>query len=400
MPLWLGGLQKGKAASRNKVFLKFSKFWADDGKNITFVKERDAAFCLPFSKSGRLFSKKQVPSPKNGCVFVKIGWRFIANLFSLILFYFRIDFRSSLVFLFLSMKIYILSAEANLYSTRRLVEAATLRGHQAQVVNHTKCHVMMEQGKPQIIYQGAVLEKPDAIIPRIGASVTFFGTAVVRQFEILKVLTANSSQGILQSRDKLRTMQLLSRVGLAIPKTVFAKFPKDKEVDDLIKRIGGTPVVIKLLEGTQGLGVMLAETPQAAKSTIEAFSGLKANILIQEFIKEAGGADIRAFVVGGEVVGAMRRQGKEGEFRSNLHRGGKSTVLELSQGEKMAAVGAARAVGLSVAGVDMLPSARGPLILEVNSSPGLEGIEGVTQKDIAGKIIEFLELSLKKSKSV
>ena len=233
--------------------------------------------------------------------------------------------------------------------------------------------------------------KYDAIIPRIGASVTYFGTAVVRQFEMRDTFCANSSQSISQSRDKLRSLQLLSKIGVGIPKTVFAKFPKDKEVDMLINEVGGTPVVIKLLEGTQGLGVVLADTAQAAKSTIEALSCLRANILIQEFITEAGGADIRAFVVDGKVVGSMKRQGKEGEFRSNLHRGGQSNIIELSKIERQTAIKAARVMGLSVAGVDILLSDRGPLVLEVNSSPGLQGIETATKVDIATKIVEYVE---------
>ncbi len=289
------------------------------------------------------------------------------------------------------MKIAVLSTNENLYSTRRLIEAIEQKGHQATVINHTKCHFGMEKGLPNIFYKGKLLPPFDAIIPRIGASVTYFGTAVVRQFEMRDTLCANSSQSISQSRDKLRSLQLLSKVGVGIPKTVFAKFPKDKEVDMLINEVGGTPVVIKLLEGTQGLGVVLADTSQAAKSTIEAFSGLKANILIQEFIAEAGGADIRALVVDGEVVGAMKRQGKEGEFRSNLHRGGQSKIIELSKIERQAAIKAAKAMDLSVAGVDILLSARGPLILEVNSSPGLQGIETATQVDIATKIVEYVE---------
>lgn len=289
------------------------------------------------------------------------------------------------------MKIGILSRSINIYSTQRLAEAAKQRGHEVQVIDHTKCSVLIEQNNPAVYYKGQRLEALDAVIPRIGASVTFFGTAVVRQFEVQGVFLANTSQSIVRSRDKLRSMQILSREGVGLPKTVFAKFPKDDDVDSLIKKVGGAPLIIKLLEGTQGLGVVLAETDKAAKSVIEAFSGLKENILVQEFIKEAGGADIRAFVVDGKVVGAMKRQGKEGEFRSNLHRGGKGVVIELSEEEERAAINAAKALSLSVAGVDMLQSSRGPLILEVNSSPGLKGIEGATGLDIAGKIIEFCE---------
>jgi len=289
------------------------------------------------------------------------------------------------------MKIGILSRSLNIYSTHRLYEAAKQRGHEAQVIDHTKCSVLIEGGNPAVYFNGHRVDLLDAVIPRIGASVTFFGTAVVRQFEVQGVFLANTSQSIVRSRDKLRSMQILSREGVGLPKTVFAKFPKDDDVDALIQKVGGAPLIIKLLEGTQGLGVVLAETDKAAKSVIEAFSGLKENILIQEFIKEAGGSDIRAFVVDGKVIGAMKRQGKEGEFRSNLHRGGKGVVIELSEEEEKAAIHAAKALNLSVAGVDMLQSSRGPLILEVNSSPGLKGIEGATGLDIAGKIIEFCE---------
>jgi len=289
------------------------------------------------------------------------------------------------------MKIGILSRSSLIYSTARLVEAAHQHGHEVQVIDHTKCSIVVEQGNPAVLYNGHPLERFDAVIPRIGASVTFFGTAVVRQFEVQNVFCANGSQSIVRSRDKLRAMQILSREGVGLPKTVFAKFPKDDDVDELIRQVGGSPLIIKLLEGTQGLGVVLAETDKAAKSVIEAFSGLKENILIQEFIREAGGSDIRAFVIDGKVVGAMKRQGKEGEFRSNLHRGGRGTMIQLSPEEEEAAVNAAKALSLSVAGVDMLPSARGPLILEVNSSPGLKGIEGATGIDLAGHIIRFCE---------
>lgn len=289
------------------------------------------------------------------------------------------------------MKIGILSRSSLIYSTARLVEAAHQHGHEVHVIDHTKCSIVVEQGNPALVYNGHPLEQYDAVIPRIGASVTFFGTAVVRQFEVQNVFCANGSQSIVRSRDKLRAMQILSREGVGLPKTVFAKFPKNDDVDELIRQVGGAPLIIKLLEGTQGLGVVLAETDKAAKSVIEAFSGLKENILIQEFIGEAGGSDIRAFVIDGKVVGAMKRQGKEGEFRSNLHRGGKGTMIQLSPEEEQAAINAAKALSLSVAGVDMLPSARGPLILEVNSSPGLKGIEGATGIDLAGHIISFCE---------
>jgi len=296
------------------------------------------------------------------------------------------------------MKIGILSRSMNIYSTHRLYEAARQRGHEVEIINHTKCSVLIEQSNPAVLFNGHRLDSFDAVIPRIGASVTFFGTAVVRQFEVQGVFLANTSQSIVRSRDKLRSMQILSREGVGIPKTVFAKFPKDDDVDMLIKQVGGAPLIIKLLEGTQGLGVVLAETDKAAKSVIEAFSGLKENILVQEFIKEAGGADIRAFVVDGKVVGAMKRQGKEGEFRSNLHRGGKGVIIELTKEEEEAAIHAAEALSLAVAGVDMLQSSRGPLILEVNSSPGLKGIEAATGLDIAGKIIEFCEENVLQNK--
>ncbi len=285
------------------------------------------------------------------------------------------------------MKIAILSRNSKLYSTKRLVEAAQQRGHEAVVLDHLKCDLLMQKGGPGIIYKGIPLLDIDAVIPRIGASVTFYGTAVVRQFEMMKVATVVESQAIVRSRDKLRSLQILSRAGIDMPKTAFTNY--GNEVQKLIAQVGGAPLVIKLLEGTQGLGVVLAETAKAAESVIEAFHNLKARIIVQEFIKEAGGADIRAFVVNGEVVGAMKRQGKEGEFRSNLHRGGTGSLIKLSRKEKETALQSAKALGLHIAGVDMLQSKRGPLVLEVNSSPGLEGIEKATQVDIAGKIIEF-----------
>ena len=287
------------------------------------------------------------------------------------------------------MNIAILSRNPNLYSTKRLVEAAIQKGHTPEVINHLLCDIIMEQKRPQIHYVGKHLDYFNAVIPRIGASVTFYGSALIRQFEMLKVFSTVESNALLRSRDKLRSLQLLSREGLGLPKTVFSNYSKDS--DDIINSVGGAPCIIKLLEGTQGLGVVLAETKKAATSVLEAFNGLKARVIVQEFIKEAGGADIRAFVVDGEVVGAMKRQGKEGEFRSNLHRGGSSSIIELSKKENSAALNAAKAMGLSVAGVDMLQSSRGPLILEVNSSPGLQGIEGATGVDIAGKIIEMIE---------
>lgn len=285
------------------------------------------------------------------------------------------------------MNLAILSREPKLYSTQRLVEAAELRGHQVEVIDHLHCNLVLEKGTPGILYEGRRLEGFDAIIPRIGASVTFYGTAVVRQFEMMKVRTAVDSQAIVRSRDKLRSMQILARAGVGMPKTAFTNYSED--VPAMIQQVGGAPVIIKLLEGTQGLGVVLAETEKAAQSVIEAFHNLKARIIVQEFIAESKGADLRAFVVNGEVVGAMKRQGKEGEFRSNLHRGGTGKLVKLTRAEKAAALLATKALGLGIAGVDMLQSKRGPLVLEVNSSPGLEGIEKATGLDIAGKIIEY-----------
>ncbi|MGD9931216.1 MAG: 30S ribosomal protein S6--L-glutamate ligase [Mangrovibacterium sp.] len=287
------------------------------------------------------------------------------------------------------MKIVILSRDQYLYSTKRLVEAGEKKGHEMLVVDHSKCDLLIEKKKPGIIYKGHMLDNVDAVIPRIGASVTFFGTAVVRQFEMMKVFTAIESQALVRSRDKLRSLQILSRAGLGLPKTVFTNYARN--VKDIVKSVGGAPVVIKLLEGTQGLGVVLAETDNAAESVIEAFNGLKARVIVQEFIAEAKGSDIRAFVVDGVVVGAMKRQGKKGEFRSNLHRGGTASFIELTEEEENTALKAARVLGLGIAGVDMLQSKHGPLILEVNSSPGLEGIEAATGKDIANSIIRYVE---------
>ncbi|GAA4448323.1 30S ribosomal protein S6--L-glutamate ligase [Nibrella saemangeumensis] len=287
------------------------------------------------------------------------------------------------------MRIAILSTNSGLYSTRRLVEAVQQRGHESLVVDHLDCQVIIENDSPSILYKGEVLDQIDAIVPRIGASVTDYGCAIVRQFEMMKVFTTAKSQAIMRSRNKLRSLQVLSRAGVGLPKTVFANHAE--EIDRLIRLVGGPPVVIKLLEGTQGIGVVLAETAKAAKSTIEAFYGLKKHVLIQEYIAEAKGSDIRAFVVGGHIVGAMKRQGVEGEFRSNLHRGGNAKAILLTAEEEQTAVNAARALGLKVAGVDMLRSDRGPLVLEVNSSPGLEGIEKATGLDVAGQIIGYIE---------
>lgn len=287
------------------------------------------------------------------------------------------------------MKIAILSTNKNLYSTKRLYEAAIKRGHECVILDHRKCYVGIKQGSPSIHYNGQDVSDIDAIIPRIGASVTFYGSAIVRQFEVMGVVSANPSQAITRSRDKLRCMQILSGAGIGLPVTGFAKNTHD--VDDLIKMVGGAPLVIKLLEGTQGIGVVLAETKKAASSVIEAFFGLGNNILIQEFIKESKGTDIRVFVVDGKVVGAMKRTAKDGEFRSNLHRGGTAELIKLNKAERETALKAARELGLTVCGVDMLPSDRGPLVLEVNSSPGLEGIEKATNKDVASTVIEYLE---------
>lgn len=294
------------------------------------------------------------------------------------------------------MKLAILSRDPKLYSTRRLVEAALARGHDVVVLDHLKCDLVMDEDGPGIIYRGQRLKGIDAVIPRIGASATFYGTAVVRQFEMMKVPAAVESQAIVRSRDKLRAMQIMARAGVGLPRTVFTNY--SKEASKLVREAGGPPVVIKLLEGTQGLGVVLAETEQAATSVIEAFHNLKARIIVQEFIAESRGADIRAFVVGGEVVGAMKRQGREGEFRSNLHRGGTGTLIKLTAKEKKAALSAVKALDLGVAGVDMLQSSRGPLVLEVNSSPGLEGIEAATQADVASRIVAYVETLVRNKK--
>lgn len=286
------------------------------------------------------------------------------------------------------MRIIILSRDAKLYSTRSLVQACEKRGHNVRVVNHVKCDIVIEKRNPQVIYNGEPILDVDAVIPRIGASVTFYGTAVVRQFEMAKVFTTIESQALVRSRDKLRSLQILSRAGIGMPKTVFTNYSKD--VASVVDQVGA-PCIIKLLEGTQGLGVVLAESKKAAVAVVEAFNSLKARVIVQEFIKESRGVDIRAFVVDGRIVGAMKRTGKEGEFRSNLHRGGTAEVIELDRDQEVAAIKAVKALGLHVAGVDMLLSDRGPLVLEVNSSPGLEGIEAATGIDIAGEIVKFVE---------
>jgi ribosomal protein S6--L-glutamate ligase len=287
------------------------------------------------------------------------------------------------------MKIAILSRNAKLYSTQRLIEAAKVREHEVRVLDVLRCYMNIASHRPSIHYMGEDLTGFDAVIPRIGASVTFYGTAVLRQFEMMGVYPLSESVAITRSRDKLRSLQLLARKGVGLPVTGFAHAPDD--IDDLLKMVGGAPVVIKLLEGTQGIGVVLADNKKAAQGIIEAFMGLKTHILVQEFIKETAGADIRCFVIGDKVVAAMKRQAPEGEFRSNLHRGGTASPVRITPEERATAIRAAQTMGLNVAGVDILRSNHGPLVIEVNSSPGLEGIEATTGEDIAGKIIEFIE---------
>jgi ribosomal protein S6--L-glutamate ligase len=295
------------------------------------------------------------------------------------------------------MKIAIMSRNARLYSTRRLAEAAKQRDHVVDIINPLKCYMDITSMRPAIFYKGEPLGGYDAVIPRIGASITFYGTAVLRQFEMMGVYPLNESVAIGRSRDKLRSLQLLARKGIGLPVTGFAHDVED--TGELIKLVGGAPLVVKLLEGTQGKGVVLAETRKAAESVIDAFRELNANFLVQEFIREAGGSDIRALVVGEKVVAAMMRTAKEGEFRSNLHRGGSARVIKLTPEERSTAVRAARTMGLNVAGVDILRSNHGPVIMEVNSSPGLEGIENATGKDIAGLVIDFIEKSAKPHKT-
>ncbi len=291
------------------------------------------------------------------------------------------------------MKIAMLARNPNLYSHVRLKEAAETRGHTLDIINTLRCYMNIASRRPEVYYNGESLKGYDAVIPRIGASVTFYGTAVLRQFEMMGVYPLNESVGIGRSRDKLRSMQLLSREGIGLPVTTFAHDPKQTE--EVLTLAGGAPIVIKLLEGTQGIGVVLADTNRSAKSVIEAFRGAGVNILLQEFIKEAGGTDIRAIVVGGKVIAAMKRSGAEGEFRSNLHRGGTAQVIKLSPEERSTAIRSAKAMGLNVCGVDMLRANHGPVVMEVNSSPGLEGVEKATGLDIAGKIIEFIEKNAK-----
>ena len=295
------------------------------------------------------------------------------------------------------MKIAILSRNKNLYSTRRLVEAAKEREHEAVVIDFLRCYMNIASHKPTIHFHGKELNDIDAVIPRIGSSVSFYGSAVVRQFEMMGTHSLNKSVGITRARDKLHSLQMLSCKGIGLPITGFAS--RADEIQDLIRMVGGAPLVIKLLSGTQGIGVVLAETEQAATSVIEAFMGLKTNILVQEYIKEAKGADIRCFVVGGKVVAAMKRKAKAGEFRSNLHRGGTSRLIKITPEERSTAVRSAKILGLNVAGVDILRSNHGPVVMEVNASPGLEGIETATGKDVAGMIIDFLVKTSKVKKA-
>ena len=287
------------------------------------------------------------------------------------------------------MNIVILSRNINLYSTQRLIEEAQNRNHLVEVIDPLECDIIIEKEKPTILYRDSYLDDVDAIIPRIGASVTYYGCAVVRQFEMMNVFSTVSSDAIIRSRDKLRSFQHLSKAGVDMPKTVFTNYSRD--IDKVIAQVGGITVVIKLLEGTQGIGVVLAESKNAAESVLEAFNGLEARALVQEYIAEAKGADLRALIVDGQVVGAMKRQGKEGEFRSNLHRGGTYEQYKLDENEIKLAIKAARKLKLPICGVDILQSNRGPLVMEVNSTPGLEGIEVASGKNIAKSIITYIE---------
>ena len=295
------------------------------------------------------------------------------------------------------MKIAMLARNPGLYSHKRIKEAAEARGHELDIINTLRCYMNIASRRPAVYYNGEVLPHYDAVIPRIGASVTFYGLAVLRQFEMMGVFPLNESVGIGRSRDKLRSMQLMARDGIGLPVTTFAHDPKQTE--EVVKLAGGAPMVIKLLEGTQGIGVVLADTDRSAKSVIEAFRGAGVNIMVQEFIKEAGGSDIRAFVVGGKVIAAMKRQGAEGEFRSNLHRGGTANMIRITPEERSTAIRAAKSMGLNVCGVDMLRANHGAVVMEVNSSPGLEGIEKASGIDVADKIIRFIEAHAKPGKT-
>lgn len=295
------------------------------------------------------------------------------------------------------MKLALLCRNEKLYSHQRLVEAAEAKGHEIDVIDHLRCAIDIESGNPSVFYKGQDLPLYDAVIPRIGASVTFYGTAVLRQLEVMGVYPLNESVAITRSRDKLRSLQLLSKRGIGLPRTMFAH--KTNHSGTIVERMGGAPLVIKLIEGTQGIGVMLSETDRAAESVIEAFGGVNTNILVQEFIKEAGGEDVRCLVIGDKVVASMLRKGKEGDFRSNLHRGGSASQIKISPKERQTVVASAKAMGLNVCGVDILRSERGPVVMEVNSSPGLEGIEKATGIDVAGKIIDFIETNAKPGKT-
>jgi ribosomal protein S6--L-glutamate ligase len=291
------------------------------------------------------------------------------------------------------MRLYVLSRNEDLYSTKRLVEEASAKGWEVKVIDYLKCTIEIMKNELVVNYEGKVLPTPDAIIPRIGASRTFYGAAMVRHFEMIDVFSTTGNLALTRSRDKLRSLQVLSKHGVDMPRTVFAS--NKSNAKDVIALSGGAPLVLKILEGTQGVGVVLVDSEKAAKSVLDAFYGMDVNLLVQEYIEEAGGADIRAFVVNGEVVGAMKRQGAEGDFRSNLHQGGSATAYKLNRKEKATAIAAAKAMGLGVCGVDMIPSRRGPLVMEVNSSPGLEGIEKSTNINIAAKIMEYIEKSVK-----
>ncbi|MBI4230235.1 MAG: 30S ribosomal protein S6--L-glutamate ligase [Planctomycetes bacterium] len=296
------------------------------------------------------------------------------------------------------MKIAILSRDPKLYSTRRLMEAVRARDHDVRVVDPLRCTMNITADRPDIHYKGETLTGLDAVIPRIGASISFYGTAVVRQFETIGIFALNSSVAIARARDKLHCLQLLARKGIGLPATGFANRPDDHQ--DLIDLVGGPPMIIKLLEGTQGRGVVLAETRKAAQSVIEAFRNLQAHFLVQEFVREARGTDLRCFVIGDEVIASMRRRGRADEFRANLHRGGSAERVEITEPERATAIRAAQIVGLSVSGVDILRSDRGPLVLEVNSSPGLRGIEETTKQDIAGLIAAFVEKRVLQKRAV
>jgi ribosomal protein S6--L-glutamate ligase len=295
------------------------------------------------------------------------------------------------------MKLALMCRNAGLYSHKRIVEAAERRGHDIDVVDHLRCYINITSHRPSVRYRGEDLPFYDAVIPRIGASVTFYGTAVLRQLEMMGCYPVNESVAISRSRDKLRSLQLLARKGIGLPVTVFAH--RTSRADEILEMIGGAPVIIKLLEGTQGIGVVLGETEKGAESIIQAFAGANTNILVQEFIKEAGGEDIRCIVLGDKVVATMKRKGKEGDFRSNIHRGGTASKVKITPQERATAVSAAKAMGLNFCGVDMLRSNHGPVVMEVNSSPGLEGMEKATGIDVADQLIDWIEKNAKPGKT-